>query len=85
MTEQQISEIEQQLKNAVGRIVLLENALGTIASNLLPADVVTQLISHLEIVHSDLMRIGLPPVKASILSALKDGNGKGPGASIVSN
>ena len=82
MSDERIAVLEDELRNAVGRIVLLESAFGTFASNLLSPDVVSQLIAHLEIVHSDLGKLGLPPVQSSILTTLKNGKGKGPSATL---
>ncbi|WFR81109.1 hypothetical protein P9875_08055 [Janthinobacterium rivuli] len=66
-----ILDMDKELKIAVGRIVLLEAALGTLIKHQFSKEQIGELVTHLEIENARLLQIGLPNLDGSILKSLK--------------
>ncbi|WP_100428386.1 hypothetical protein [Janthinobacterium sp. 67] len=64
-------EVEKQLKIAVGRIALLEAALGTLIRHQLSKEQIGELVTHLDTENARLLQIGVPNLDGSILKVLK--------------
>lgn len=80
--EQRMDELEKLLRDCVGRLVLLESAVGTFVQ-LLPKDVSTQLLHHLDVVALDLAEANCRPLADGVLGTLRRGiSPAGPGASL---